>query len=124
MKNRYRHIIYTAETHNFPTGVCPFPGAATGTGGRIRDVQAAGRGGYVVAGVSAYSFGNLNIPGENNRIYLPSMLISLPSGYEMPWENPNDIYPHNMATPLDIIIQASNGASDYGNKVSVSQGLP
>ncbi|OPL21493.1 phosphoribosylformylglycinamidine synthase, partial [Mytilus galloprovincialis] len=47
-----RHIIFTAETHNFPTGVAPFPGATTGTGGRIRDVQATGRGAHVVAGTA------------------------------------------------------------------------
>ncbi len=44
-------------------GVAPFPGATTGTGGRIRDVQAAGRGAHVIAGTAGYSFGNLNIPG-------------------------------------------------------------
>ena len=44
-------------------GVAPFPGATTGTGGRIRDVQAAGRGAHVVAGTAGYCFGNLNIPG-------------------------------------------------------------
>ncbi|HEX7560608.1 MAG TPA: hypothetical protein VF347_00280, partial [Candidatus Humimicrobiaceae bacterium] len=45
--NVRRHIIFTAETHNFPSGVAPFPGAETGTGGRIRDVQGTGRGGHV-----------------------------------------------------------------------------
>jgi len=44
-------------------GVAPFPGATTGTGGRIRDVQAAGRGAHVVAGTAGYCFGNLHIPG-------------------------------------------------------------
>ena len=63
-------IVFTAETHNFPTGVAPFPGAETGTGGRIRDVHAVGRGGLVVAGTAAYCVGNLRIPG-----------------YEMPWED-------------------------------------
>ena len=48
----------------FFSGVAPFPGATTGTGGRIRDVQATGRGAHVVAGTAGYSFGNLNIPGE------------------------------------------------------------
>lgn len=96
---KLRHITYTAETHNFPTGVCPFPGAATGTGGRIRDGHAAGRGSHVIAGLAGYSFGNLNIPG-----------------YEMEWEDPKWPYPTNFASPLDICIQASNGASDYGNK--------
>ena len=47
----------------FNTGVAPFPGATTGTGGRIRDVQSAGRGAHVVAGTAGYSFGNLRIPG-------------------------------------------------------------
>ena len=44
-------------------GVAPFSGATTGTGGRIRDVQAAGRGAHVVAGTAGYCFGNLHIPG-------------------------------------------------------------
>lgn len=46
------HPLLTAETHNFPTGVAPFPGAETGTGGRLRDVQATGRGAQTLAGVS------------------------------------------------------------------------
>ena len=93
------HIIFTAETHNFPSGVAPFPGAETGTGGRIRDVHAVGRGGHYVAGTAAYCVGNLYIPG-----------------YELPWEDADFRYPANLASPLDIEIEASNGASDYGNK--------
>lgn len=93
------HIIFTAETHNFPSGVAPFPGAETGTGGRIRDVQAVGRGGLVVAGTAAYCVGNLRIPG-----------------YKLPWEDESFEYPTNLASPLQIEIEASNGASDYGNK--------
>jgi phosphoribosylformylglycinamidine synthase len=92
-------LIFTAETHNFPTGVAPFPGAETGTGGRIRDVQATGRGGLVVAGTSSYAVGNLRIPG-----------------YELPWEDSSFEYPNNLENPLKIEIEASNGASDYGNK--------
>ncbi|MBI2404013.1 MAG: hypothetical protein HYV20_15000 [Gemmatimonadetes bacterium] len=46
------HVIFTAETHNFPSGVAPFPGAETGSGGRIRDVHATGRGGLVRIGIS------------------------------------------------------------------------
>lgn len=92
------HIIFTAETHNFPTGVAPFPGAETGTGGRIRDVQGTGKGGFVVAGTAGYCVGNLNIPG-----------------YDLKWENQYAV-PDNLAAPLDIEIEASNGASDYGNK--------
>ena len=61
-----RHVIFTAETHNFPTGVAPFAGATTGTGGRIRDVQATGRGAHVIAGTAGYCFGNLNLPGATS----------------------------------------------------------
>ena len=93
------HIIFTAETHNFPSGVAPFPGAETGTGGRIRDVQATGRGAHVIAGTGAYCVGNLRIPG-----------------YKLPWEDESFEYPNNLASPLQIEIEASNGASDYGNK--------
>jgi phosphoribosylformylglycinamidine synthase len=92
-------VIFTAETHNFPSGVAPFPGAETGTGGRIRDVHATGRGALVVAGTAAYCVGNLRMPG-----------------YDLPWEDPEFHYPPNLASPLAIEIDASNGASDYGNK--------
>ncbi|BFZ24618.1 hypothetical protein BsWGS_27657 [Bradybaena similaris] len=99
VKKGQRHIIFTAETHNFPTGVAPFAGATTGTGGRIRDVQATGKGAHVIAGTAGYSFGSLNVPG-----------------YNLPWENPDDEYPSNFALPVDVAVEASNGASDYGNK--------
>ncbi|CAA9995350.1 unnamed protein product [Nesidiocoris tenuis] len=92
-------LVFTAETHNFPTAVAPFSGATTGTGGRIRDVQAVGRGGLCIAGTAGYSVGNLFIPG-----------------YDLPWEDKSFRYPDNFAPPLQIIIEASNGASDYGNK--------
>ncbi|KAJ8675420.1 hypothetical protein QAD02_011206 [Eretmocerus hayati] len=98
-----QHLIFTAETHNFPTGVAPFSGATTGTGGRLRDVQGVGRGGNYIAGTAGYSVGNLHMPE-----------------YRLPWEDEQDkkcsIYPSNMAKPLEILIEASNGASDYGNK--------
>ncbi|KAJ0065302.1 hypothetical protein NL108_007017, partial [Boleophthalmus pectinirostris] len=96
-----RHVIFTAETHNFPTGVAPFSGATTGTGGRIRDVQSAGRGGHVIAGTAGYCFGNLHIPG-----------------YTLPWEctGMGWDYPSSFASPLQVAIEASDGASDYGNK--------
>jgi phosphoribosylformylglycinamidine synthase len=92
-------ILFTAETHNFPSGVAPFPGAETGTGGRIRDTHATGTGSLVVAGTAAYCVGNLQIPG-----------------YSLPWEDQTFLYPTNLASPLEIEIEASNGASDYGNK--------
>jgi phosphoribosylformylglycinamidine synthase len=94
-----RHIIFTAETHNFPSGVAPFPGAETGTGGRIRDVQGTGRGGHVIAGTAGYATGNLNI-----------------AGYPIEGENVSFTYPSNLAAPLRVMIEESNGASDYGNK--------
>jgi len=47
-------------------GVAPFPGATTGTGGRIRDVQATGRGAHVIAGTAGYCFGNLRIPSNDS----------------------------------------------------------
>ena len=85
-------ISYTAETHNFPTGISPFPGAATGVGGRIRDTIAIGKGGLPVAGIAGYSVGCL----INN-----------------PLKKPND---DGILPPEQILMQASNGASDYGNK--------
>ncbi len=93
------HLIFTAETHNFPSGVAPFPGAETGTGGRLRDTHATGRASLFSAGTAAYCVGNLRIPG-----------------YELPWEDAGLTYPTNLASPLEIEIEASNGASDYGNK--------
>jgi len=93
------HPIITAETHNFPSGVAPFPGAETGTGGRIRDIEAMGRGGLVIAGTAGYCVGNLYIPG-----------------YDLPWEKKDLAYPATLASPLNIEIRASDGASDYGNK--------
>jgi len=74
-------------------------GATTGTGGRIRDVQAVGRGGHVIAGTAGYSFGNLLIPD-----------------YPLPWEDVSLPYPDNFAPAVEIAVEASNGASDYGNK--------
>jgi phosphoribosylformylglycinamidine synthase len=93
------HIIFTAETHNFPSGVAPFPGAETGTGGRIRDIQATGRGGLVVAGSAGYCVARLLIPG-----------------YDLPWEDGMSVCPSSLASPLIIEIGTSDGASDYGNK--------
>lgn len=83
------------------SGVAPFPGAETGTGGRLRDVQATGRGAHTLAGISAYCVGNLHIPGHS-----------------LPWEQDVATTPYaaNLAHPLAIEIEASNGASDYGNK--------
>ncbi|HZJ41074.1 MAG TPA: phosphoribosylformylglycinamidine synthase [Candidatus Saccharimonadales bacterium] len=99
LRKKYYHFIFTAETHNFPTGIAPYPGAETGTGGRIRDIQATGRGGLTIAGTTGYFVGNLYLPG-----------------YELPWENKTFIYPGNVASGQKIMIKGSDGASDYGNK--------
>jgi phosphoribosylformylglycinamidine synthase len=87
-----------AETHNFPTTVEPFNGAATGSGGEIRDRLAGGQGSLPLAGTAVYmtSYSRLN----NNRSYEKGMA-------ERQW-----LY----QTPMDILIKASNGASDFGNK--------
>jgi phosphoribosylformylglycinamidine synthase len=93
------HITFTAETHNFPTGVAPFPGAETGTGGRLRDNMCTGKGAFCIAGTTGYCVGALRLPG-----------------YFLPWEEVKEEYPDNLASPQQIEIEASNGASDYGNK--------
>jgi phosphoribosylformylglycinamidine synthase len=87
-----------AETHNFPTTVEPFNGAATGSGGEIRDRLAGGQGSLPLAGTAVYmtSYSRL----AENR----------------PWENDMAARPWLYQTPMDILIKASNGASDFGNK--------
>lgn len=91
-------ISIKAETHNFPTTVEPFNGAATGSGGEIRDRLAGGQGSLPLAGTAVYmtSYSRL----EENR----------------PWENATDERKWLYQTPMDILIKASNGASDFGNK--------
>lgn len=93
--NRVLHPTLTAETHNHPTGVSPYPGAATGGGGVTRDGFSVGRGGLVTAYALGYAVAalGLGLPGEKKA-----------------WSPPEQF-----ARPLDVLIQASNGASDYGN---------
>ena len=93
------HITCTAETHNHPTFVAPFPGAATGVGGRIRDNSAVGRGGIDGIGVAGYFVGNLFIPG-----------------YKIPGEIVGKNKPSKYASPLSILIEGSNGASCCHNE--------
>ena len=91
-------ISLKAETHNFPTTVEPFNGAATGSGGEIRDRLAGGKGSLPLAGTAVYmtSYSRL----EENRA----------------WEKAFPARPWLYQTPMDILIKASNGASDFGNK--------
>ena len=91
-------ISLKAETHNFPTTVEPFNGAATGSGGEIRDRLAGGKGSIPLAGTAVYmtSYSRL----EESR----------------PWEKAMKERDWLYQTPIDILIKASNGASDFGNK--------
>jgi len=96
-------ISIKAETHNFPTTVEPFNGAATGSGGEIRDRLAGGKGSLPLAGTAVYmtSYSRLeeNSPDSNRD-----------------WENAKKESDWLYQTPIDILIKASNGASDFGNK--------
>ena len=96
---RTLHSLLTAETHNFPCAVAPLPGAETGAGGRLRDVQATGRGAHAMAGVAGYCVGNL-----------------LLDGHAIAGEDASQAYPAHLASPRQILRDASDGASDYGNK--------
>ncbi|KQC28753.1 phosphoribosylformylglycinamidine synthase [Flagellimonas eckloniae] len=87
-----------AETHNFPTTVEPFNGAATGSGGEIRDRLAGGKGSLPLAGTAVYMTAYSRL--EENR----------------QWEKAMAARPWLYQTPMDILIKASNGASDFGNK--------
>ena len=100
-RTRTLHALLTAETHNFPCAMAPFPGAETGAGGRLRDVQGTGRGAHTLAGVAGYCVGNLHLP--NHAIAGEDCTSSLPS-------------PAHLASPSTILKDASDGASDYGNK--------
>ena len=86
-----------AETHNFPTTVEPFNGAATGSGGEIRDRLAGGQGSIPLAGTAVYMTPYSRVQKERKASHFP----------ERKW-----LY----QTPIDILIKASNGASDFGNK--------
>ena len=91
-------ISLKAETHNFPTTVEPFNGAATGSGGEIRDRLAGGKGSLPLAGTAVYMTAYSRL--EKDR----------------PWEKQMDARKWLYQTPMDILIKASNGASDFGNK--------
>ncbi|GGB87534.1 phosphoribosylformylglycinamidine synthase [Dyadobacter sediminis] len=91
-------ISLKAETHNFPTTVEPFNGAATGSGGEIRDRLAGGQGSIPLAGTAVYMTALSRL--EENR----------------PWEKGVEERKWLYQTPMDILIKASNGATDFGNK--------
>ena len=92
------HILMKVETHNHPTAIAPFPGAATGAGGEIRDEGAVGRGSKPKAGLTGYSVSNLRIPGA-----------------EESWEVDNG-KPDHISSALDIMIQAPVGGAAFNNE--------
>ena len=92
-------ISLKAETHNFPTTVEPFNGAATGTGGEIRDRMGGGVGSWPLAGTAVYMTAYPRLEGESRM-----------------WEDILPVRKWLYQTPEQILIKASNGASDFGNK--------
>ncbi len=86
------------ETHNHPTAISPFPGAATGAGGEIRDEGATGRGGKPKAGLTGFTVSHLRIPG-----------------LERPWEQPRPLNPR-MASALEIMVDGPIGAAAFNNE--------
>jgi phosphoribosylformylglycinamidine synthase len=91
-------IVIKVETHNHPTAISPFPGAATGAGGEIRDEGAAGRGAKPKAGLTGFSVSHLRIPG-----------------FERPWEQDFGA-PQRIASALDIMIEGPIGAAAFNNE--------
>ena len=91
-------ILMKVETHNHPTAISPFPGAATGSGGEIRDEAATGRGARSKAGVTGFSVSNLRIPG-----------------FVQPWEHDRG-RPSHIASALEIMLEGPIGAAAFNNE--------
>jgi phosphoribosylformylglycinamidine synthase len=91
-------ILMKVETHNHPTAISPFPGAATGSGGEIRDEGATGRGAKPKAGLTGFSVSNLKLPGA-----------------ERPWEVDYG-KPRRIASALDIMLEAPLGGAAFNNE--------
>ncbi len=93
-------ILMKVETHNHPTAISPFPGAATGSGGEIRDEGATGRGAKPKAGLTGFSVSHLRIPG-----------------FEQPWENRDELgKPDRIVSALDIMIEGPIGGAAFNNE--------
>ena len=110
-------ISLKAETHNFPTTVEPFNGASTGTGGEIRDRMGGGVGSWPIAGTAVYmtSYPRNGVAPSQPHSY-PKWTASDKEGDIRPWEEVLPIRKWLYQTPEQILIKASNGASDFGNK--------
>jgi phosphoribosylformylglycinamidine synthase len=93
------HFVAKCETHNHPTAISPFPGAATGAGGEIRDEGATGRGAKPKAGLVGYSVSNLRIPGAAR-----------------PWEGGGLGKPGRIVSALDIMVDGPIGAASFNNE--------
>ena len=92
------HILMKVETHNHPTAISPYPGAATGSGGEIRDEGATGLGAKPKAGLTGYTVSHLRIPG-----------------FTQPWES-DFPHPDRMATPLEIMMEGPIGGAAFNNE--------
>jgi phosphoribosylformylglycinamidine synthase len=92
------HVLMKVETHNHPTAISPFPGAATGSGGEIRDEGATGRGAKPKAGLTGFSVSNLKLPGAVR-----------------PWERDHG-KPERIASALDIMIDGPLGGAAFNNE--------
>ncbi|BAL95725.1 phosphoribosylformylglycinamidine synthase [Rubrivivax gelatinosus] len=93
------HVLMKVETHNHPTAISPFPGAATGAGGEIRDEGATGRGAKPKAGLTGFSVGNLRLPGTNE-----------------PWEREDIGRPGHIASALQIMTEGPLGGAAFNNE--------
>ena len=93
------HVLMKVETHNHPTAISPFPGAATGAGGEIRDEGATGRGARPKAGLTGFSVSNLHLPGTNE-----------------PWERSPVGKPAHIASPLQIMTEGPLGGAAFNNE--------
>ncbi len=110
-RDELTHTVFKVETHNHPTAISPFPGAATGAGGEIRDEGATGRGAKPKAGLCGFSVSNLRLPGMR-----------------LPWENDADVaqpgatggadygFPGRIADALAIMIDGPIGAAAFNNE--------
>ena len=92
------HILMKVETHNHPTAIAPYPGAATGSGGEIRDEGATGKGSKPKVGLTGFTVSNLNIPG-----------------FVQPWEKPYG-KPDRMVSALDIMVEGPIGGAAFNNE--------
>ncbi|PTB34678.1 phosphoribosylformylglycinamidine synthase [Photobacterium phosphoreum] len=92
------HILMKVETHNHPTAISPWPGAATGSGGEIRDEGATGIGGKPKAGLVGFTVSNLRVPG-----------------FEQPWETDFG-KPDRIVTALDIMLEGPLGGAAFNNE--------